>query len=109
MEQQDRRGSQVEEEQQKGHGNFDAGVARTSAFSEVSCAPCFFQESSKALRPALRHTEKSPDHFGMAIPDIYGILTPRRPPRLPRARGHGERGPGTSSLLRCCVQRAGCR
>ena len=83
MEQQDRRGSQVEEEQQKGHGNFDAGVARTSAFSEVSCAPCFFQESSKALRPALRHTEKSPGHFGMAIPDIYGNFNATPPASAP--------------------------
>ena len=32
------------------------------------------------------------------------ILTLRRTPRLPRARGHGEEGPGTSSLRMSCVQ-----
>ena len=41
--------------------------------SGLSRAPCLFQESSKALRPALRHAERPPDFLGQRSHIITGI------------------------------------
>ena len=70
MEQQDRRGPQVEEEQQKGHCNFDAGVARTSAFRPVTrtlCVSGIIQ--SIATGPEARR--ETPRLLGTAFPYNY--------------------------------------